>query len=297
MSEGKKVLVTGASGLVGRPLCAALQKRGHTVITLSRGSNGDFQWDPEVGTLNMEALEGVDAVIHLAGESVAQRWNDAVKMRILNSRVKSTKLLAQRIIESGERPSFIAASGINYYGYDRDDPIDETAFSGEGFLAEVCRRWEGAAKVLENAGCRCVLVRTGLVLSRKGGALAKMLPPFKAGVAGRIGSGKQGMSWIALDDLVAVYIQTVEDKRYRGPINAVAPQPVSNRSFTETLAKLLHRPALFPIPRFAIRLLFGEMGSETVLSNLFIQPKALQSLGFKWQLPELKAALENTLEK
>lgn len=297
MSENKTILITGATGLVGRPLCELLKASGHQVRTLSRGRSGDFQWDPSKGELAAEALEGVDAVIHLAGESVAQRWTAETKQRILKSRTVSTELLVDRILETGLRPAFISASGINFYGYDRDEPVDESSASGEGFLAEVCRQWEAAVQPLEEAGCRCVYLRTGVVLSGEGGALTKMLPPFKAGAGGRIGDGKQAMSWIALPDLVRLYAACAEDSKFSGPINAVAPEPVSNQDFAATLGKVIGRPTFIPTPAFAIRLLFGEMGKETVLSNLAVSPAYLKEHNFNWTYPELEATLKHTLDQ
>jgi uncharacterized protein (TIGR01777 family) len=297
MSEKKKILISGATGLIGRPLCERLRQSGHSVQTISRGKHGDFQWDPAEGELPIDAVRDVDTVIHLAGESVAQRWTAPTKQRILQSRVQSTQLLARRILETENRPAFICASGINFYGYDRDEPVDERSSSGEGFLAEVCRQWEGAARALEEAGCRCVYVRTGVVLSGEGGALAKMLPPFKAGVGGRIGDGKQAMSWIALDDLVSLYVTCVTDSEMRGPVNAVAPEPVTNREFAETLGKVIGRPTFLPTPAVAVRTLFGEMGKETVLSNLFVRPTSLNARGFNWAYPNLRDALHHSLEQ
>lgn len=297
MSEKKTILITGASGLIGRPLCEKLKAAGHQIRTLSRGRSGDFQWDPAKGELTPGAVEGVDAVIHLAGESVAQRWTSEVKRRILESRVQSTQLLARRILEAEGRPDFISASGINFYGYDRDVPVDETSASGEGFLAEVCREWEAAAQPLEESGCRCVYLRTGVVLSGEGGALAKMLPPFKAGVGGRIGDGRQAMSWIALEDLVRIYVACVENANMSGPINAVAPEPVSNQDFANTLGKVIGRPTFIPTPAFAIRALFGEMGKETVLSNLAVKPKSLKEHKFDWTYPKLESALIHSLNQ
>lgn len=297
MSEKKTILITGATGLIGRPLCEQLEASGHRLRTLSRGTKGDFRWNPAKGELPPEALEGVDAVIHLAGESVAQRWTSEAKQGILQSRTQSTELLARRILEGDRRPTFISASGINFYGYDRDEPVDESSSSGEGFLAEVCRQWEAAAKPLEEAGCRCVYLRTGVVLSGEGGALAKMLPPFKAGVGGRIGDGKQAMSWIALEDLVRIYVACVGNSAIRGPLNAVAPEPVSNQDFGSTLGKVLGRPTFIPTPAFAIRALFGEMGKETVLSNLAVKPTSLKNLNFDWTYPDLESTLSHTLNQ
>jgi len=295
MAESKTILVTGATGLIGQPLCRHLRDAGHSIRTLSRGRSGDFQWDPAKGLLPAEALAGVDAIIHLAGESVAQRWTAKAKKRILDSRVTGTALLARKILEGETRPDFISASGINFYGYDQDEPVDEASPGGRGFLAEVCREWEGAAKPLEAAGCRCVYLRTGVVLSQDGGALAKMLPPFKAGAGGRIGNGRQSMSWIALDDLIRIYAVCLEDSELSGPVNAVAPAPVTNQTFAETLGKVLGRPAFLPVPSLAVRALFGEMGRETVLSNLTVTPGKLNKIGFDWSFPQLEAALTHSL--
>lgn len=297
MTDSKTILITGATGLIGRPLCRQLKASGHQIRTLSRGKSGDFQWDPASGDLALEALERVDAIIHLAGESVAQRWTSEAKQRILESRVQSTQLLVRRALESEHRPAFISASGINFYGFDRKDPLDESSTSGEGFLAEVCRQWEGTAQPLEDAGCRCVYVRTGVVLSGEGGALAKMLPPFKAGVGGRLGDGRQAMSWIAIDDLVRIYVACVEDRNIQGPVNAVAPEPVSNQVFADTLGKVIGRPTFIPTPAFAVRLLFGEMGRETVLSDLAVKPSHLKNISFEWTYPDLEAALNHSLNK
>jgi len=289
------ILVTGATGLVGQPLCAALKARGHTVRTLSRSDRGDFKWDVAAGLLDAAAMEGVDAVIHLAGESVAQRWTDAAKERILKSRVESTRLLVDAILKQEKRPAFISASGISYYGIVRAMPVDESSERGEGFLAEVTRQWEGAAQPLADAGVRTAFLRTGIVLSAKGGALAKMLTPFKMGVGGRIGDGQQKMSWISLPDLVQAYVFAVENESVQGGINAVAPKPVTNFVFTKTLGKVLGRPTIFPLPATVVKALFGEMGKETVLSDLGVLPARLTELGFEWQQPELEQALTNTL--
>lgn len=287
--------MTGATGLIGQSLVEALRAAGQTVRTLSR-SSGDYLWNPAKGEMDDSALEGVDAVIHLAGEGVAQRWTKEAKARILNSRVDGTGLLVERILAAGIQPDFISASGINYYGYDREEDLDESASTGEGFLSEVCRQWEAAAQALEQSGCRCVFVRTGIVLSREGGALSKMLPPFKAGVGGRIGDGKQRMSWIALNDMVRVYQYCLEHSHVRGPVNAVAPQAVTNLSFTKTMGKVLGRPTFLPLPAVVVRTLFGEMGGETVLSDLSVTPDVLTKNGFIWKYPELEAALKQILE-
>lgn len=296
MALAKTVLVTGANGLVGSVLSDGLRGLGHTVRTLSR-SGGDFHWDPEKGKMDTVAVAGVDCVIHLAGEPVAQRWTEEVKERILQSRVAGTRMLGRAILEleADQRPAFVSASGVNYYGTERAERLDEDASSGDGFLAEVCRQWEGAAGELVGAGVRTAFLRTGVVLSARGGALAKMLPPFRAGVGGRVGSGKQRMSWIALPDLVAMYIRTMEED-WSGPINAVAPEPVTNRTFTKTLGRVLGRPTFFPVPKAAIRGMFGEMGGETVLSDLAVEPGKMKQFGFRWEFPDLEAALRVCLE-
>lgn len=291
MTEHKTILVTGASGLIGQPLCVALVAGGHTVRTLSRSAQGDYQWDVVAGQLDPAAIEGVDVVIHLAGETVVQRWNKESKARILNSRVDSTRLLVDEILKQETPPAFISASGISFYGCEREALVDESAVTGGGFLAEVTRQWESAAYPLIDAGVRTVFLRTGIVLSAQGGALAKMLTPFKLGVGGRIGSGQQQMSWISLPDLVSAYVLAVENPSATGAINAVAPSPVSNLEFTKTLGQVLGRPTVFPVPACAIKMLFGEMGKETVLSDLGVLPARLTELGFQWQTP----ALEQTL--
>jgi uncharacterized protein (TIGR01777 family) len=295
MSDTKTILVTGASGLIGTPLCAALRARGHTVRTLSRSDRGDFQWDVAADTMDTGAVDGVDAIVHLAGESIAQRWTESVKARIMKSRVDSTRLLVDAALEQSEKPAYIGASGISFYGIDRNDVVDESSETGQGFLAEVARQWEGAAQPLKKAGGRCVFMRTGIVLSAKGGALAKMLTPFKMGLGGRIGDGRQKMSWISLEDLVQAYVFAVENDALTGPVNAVAPEAVSNADFTKTLGKVLGRPTIFPLPTQVVRALFGDMGKETVLSNLAVQPGQLIEHNFQWQHTNIEKALQASL--
>ena len=296
MNEKQTILVTGATGLVGQALCAALQQRGHMVRTLSRSESGDFRWDVDAGELSLAALEGVDAVVHLAGESVAQRWSEAAKARIMDSRVGSTKLLVDHILALESKPAFICASGTNYYGYDLDEVVDESAPSGAGFLAEVCRAWEGAAQPLSDGSVRTVFMRTGIVLSTKGGALAKMLTPFKLGLGGRIGDGKQLMSCVGLPDLVAMYVRAVEDDSIEGGVNAVAPEPVTNRVFTKALGKVLGRPTIFPLPEKVVQAIFGDMADETLLADVGVLPKQLQMHDFVWQAPKLEQIMSEALE-
>jgi uncharacterized protein (TIGR01777 family) len=240
-------------------------------------------------------LDGIDCVVHLAGEPIAQRWTASAKQRILESRVSGTTLLANAILKSPTRPAFICASGINIYGSVRSDDLAEDSSDGDGFLAEVCRAWENAALPLSEAGVRTVLVRTGIVLSRHGGALSKMLPPFKAGVGGIIGTGQQRMSWVSLEDITAIYLRVIEDIGVNGEINAVAPEPVTNSVFTKTLGRTLHRPTIFPLPGAVVRVLFGQMGTETILADLGVYPKRLQDIGFEWQHPTLDMALTSAL--
>ena len=297
MPPSLTILISGASGLIGRPLCGALKARGHSVRTLSRGEQGDVQWDVAAGQLDPAALEGVDAVIHLAGEPVVQRWTSEAQQRILQSRVQSTGLLVGAILQQAKRPAFLSASGISYYGVDQQSLVDESSPLGEGFLAEVTRQWEGAAQPLIDAGVRAAFLRTGIVLSVQGGALAKMLPPFKLGLGGRIGNGAQQMSWISLPDLVQAYVFSVENEAVTGAINAVAPEPVTNAVFTKTLGKVLGRPTIFTVPATLVKALFGEMGKETVLSNLGVLPKRLSELGFQWQYPELEQTLVAALSE
>ncbi|MGJ8649293.1 MAG: TIGR01777 family oxidoreductase [Opitutaceae bacterium] len=291
----KTILVTGASGLIGKPLCAALTHRGYVVRTLSRGDRGDFQWDASKWLIDSEALSGVDAVVHLAGESVVQRWTDGAKARIMNSRVQGTKLLVEAMLRQSKPPVLVAASGISFYGYQCSELVDESSVMGAGFLAEVTRQWEGAAQPLVEQGVRAVFMRTGIVLSKEGGALAKMLPAFKMGLGGRIGSGQQKMSWIGLPDIVNAYLFALENEAVRGPINAVSPQPVTNTEFTRVLGAELGRPTVLPIPKVLLKAVFGEMAQETMLSDLGAMPKRLQECGFSWESPTIEEALHSAL--
>lgn len=295
-SNPRAVLVSGASGLVGRALCEALVERGHKVSTLSRGS-GDFTWDVRAGELDLRALDGVDVIVHLAGETVAQRWTTQAKSRIMHSRVDSTRLLVNAALAQRYPPALVMASGANYYGFDRSDVVDEADASGRGFLAEVCRQWEGAAEPMRKAGGRVVWLRTGMVLSKKGGALAKMLPAFRLGLGGRIGSGEQRISWIGLMDLVRMFLLAIEDEQLEGAVNAVAPKSVSNQAFTDALGRVLRRPTVIPVPKSVVRLAFGEMGQETLLANVAVRPTRLIDRGFEWLNPDIETALSDALKQ
>lgn len=290
--------MTGSSGLIGNALLKYLTKEGYSVSLLKRSKvleANEFFWDPSRGEIDKLALKGIDVVVHLAGEPIAQRWSSSAKKRIVNSRVNGTRLLAETIAQSQALPSLICASGINYYGDQPEGVVDESSPPGLGFLAEVCRQWESATNPAIEAGVRVVFMRTGIVLSGYGGALAKMLPFFKAGLGGRIGDGQQLMSWISLSDLVKAYIFVLEDDAASGALNAVAPEPVTNSKFTKTLGKVLGRPTVFPLPASLVKMIFGEMGKETVLSNLGVLPKSLIDHGFEWQHAELETALKQIL--
>jgi len=287
VAKSKTILVTGAYGLIGKALCTALYRHGYTVRKLSR-SHGDCKWDINSGYIDTNTLNGISCAVHLAGEPIDQRWTPDAKERIRKSRVKSTQMLVKEILRQRHSVDLICASGINYYGYDTLGPLTEQSAPGSGFLAEVCQEWERSAA---GAGLTPKLIRTGVVLSKEGGALKKMLPPFKAGLGGPIGSGEQMMSWISLEDIVRVYIRAIEDDSLTGAINAVALHPVSNSNFTKALGKALKRPAILPLPAFMVNLLFGEMSRETILSDLNVMPEKLQQCGFEWKQPDLDSAL------
>lgn len=300
-----KVLVTGSSGMVGSALVAALERDGVEVVRLVRGEQGGTTrtvgWDPQTERIDSAGLEGADALVHLAGESIAsgrpiRPWTPAKKARIRDSRVLGTRLLARTLPALSRRPSvWVCASAIGYYGDRGDEWLEEGAQAGRGFLAEVCRDWEEATRPAADAGIRVVSLRIGVVLSRKGGALAKMLLPFRLGLGGRVGSGRQYMSWIALDELVEVIRFAIREEHCRGPINAVSPSAVTNLEFTRVLGKVLFRPTLFPMPALAVRTIFGEMGQELLLSSTRVRPARLAELGYSFRWPELEGALRRVL--
>jgi uncharacterized protein (TIGR01777 family) len=290
-----KVAVTGASGFVGGELVQQLRAAGHVVLTIGRarrsGANPDITWDAST-ELDAEALEGVDAVVHLAGESIAQRWTSETKRAIRDSRVQGTTLLARTLASLTKKPSLLVSmSAIGIYGDRGDETLDESASAGTGFLPEIAKAWEGAADPARAAGIRVVHPRLGVVLHPAGGALAKMLPPFSLGAGGRIGSGDQWMSWISRTDTLRALAFMLQDSTLDGAVNLVAPTPVTNADFTDVLGKVLHRPTIVPVPAFAIRLLFGEMGEATVLEGQRVLPRRLLAAGFSFTHPALEGAL------
>ena len=298
----KGVLMSGASGLVGRALKGFLETQGHTVRSLVRGAprnEGEFLWNPTAGTIDAAALTGVDAVIHLGGENVAGgRWTAARKAAIGSSRIDGARTLAKGMAAQpvGARPEvLVSAAAVGFYGSQGDAVLGEDAGLGAGFLAEVCAAWEGELAAIETLGVRTVALRTGVVLSPAGGALAKMLPAFLIGAGGRLATGRQWMSWITPDDLCAMYLRAVLDATWRGAYNAVAPGPVTNAEFTAVLASVLHRPAIFPVPAAMLKLIFGEMAEETLMASTRAVPERVQRAEFRWRHAELESALRHVL--
>jgi hypothetical protein len=296
-----KIAISGASGFVGRRLLKVLGGGAHALHVLSRhaGTNlppgvGITVWDPLRGIAPETGLAGVDAVIHLAGEPVAQRWTADVKRRIRESRVTGTHNLVEGMRRLSKPPAaLICASAIGYYGSRGDESLTESAGPGEGFLPEVCVAWEREAVAAEALGVRVVRIRIGVVLDRNGGALRRMLPPFRLGLGGRLGSGRQYLSWIHLDDLAGMFRFALESQA-RGVWNGVAPNPVTNAEFTRTLAAALHRPAVFPVPGLALKALFGEMGGM-LLDSQRVVPDAARAAGFPFRYPELGGAIAAAL--
>ncbi len=289
------MLVAGASGLVGRALVARLRDQGHRVRTLVRRpaeTPDEIPWDPGAGKVAPEVFAETDAVINLAGENLAAgRWTTKRRDAILRSRVDTTRTLVAAVREAKRRPAvFVNASATGIYGDRGDELLTEASTVGTSFLADVCRAWEEPLTAAP-AGVRTVALRTGVVLTRQGGALAKMLPAFRAGVGGRLGSGRQWMSWITLDDLLGVIGHVLTHPACAGAINAVAPHPVTNADFTAALGRVLRRPTVFPVPAFALRLLFGQMADEALLSSARVVPKVLLDSGFEFRQGEIEAAL------
>jgi uncharacterized protein (TIGR01777 family) len=295
-----KILVSGSHGLVGKSLVRSLTGDGHEVVRLVRGKSSgstDVEWQPDKGRIDAGRLEGIDAVVHLAGESIASgRWSAEKKRAIRESRAKGTALLSDALARLSRPPSvFLSASAIGYYGNRGDELLNEESAPGKDFLAGVCTEWEAATRPAMEKGIRTVCTRFGIILDPNEGALAKMLPPFRMGVGGRIGDGKQWMSWIALDDVVNGLKFLIEDASVNGPVNFVAPRPVTNAEFTKTLGRVLGRPTIFPIPAFGVRLAFGEMADALLLSSQRVEPSILEKKGFKFTWPTLEPALKHLI--
>jgi uncharacterized protein len=289
----KRITITGGTGRLGSLIAAELRKRGDEVTVLSR-SRGDARWDPMAGPAPAEALAGRDAVVHLAGEYLLQRWNDDSLRRIRESREIGTRNLVEGIRAAEPRPgALISAAGTGYYG-DRPDPVDEDAPPGNDVLAEVCKAWEREAEAAEELGVRVVRVRTGVVLDRQAGALKTMLLPFRLGVGGPVAGGRQSMPWIHLEDVIGIYLAAIDDDRWHGPVHATAPHPVPNREFSKALGRALHRPAIVPVPAFALKILYGGM-SKLVLEGQNAVPRRTLELGYRHKHPDLDEALRSAL--
>jgi uncharacterized protein (TIGR01777 family) len=295
-----KILISGSHGLVGEALIKSLEPEGHEIFRLVRhypGSSSEIEWSPDRYSIALSLIEGFDAVVHLAGESIAEgRWTEEKKRRIRESRVKGTKLLSDALANLTDPPkTLISASAIGYYGDRGDELLTETSPPGNDFLSQVCVEWEQATLHATQMGIRVVNARFGIILAKNGGALKKMLPPFRMGLGGRIGSGKQWMSWIALNDVVGGIKLALTNDSLKGPANFVAPNPVRNAEFTKTLGKALSRPTLFPIPAFGVRLAFGEMADALLLSSQRGEPTKLQDHQYPFSYPQLEPALRHIL--
>jgi uncharacterized protein (TIGR01777 family) len=296
-----KVLVSGSTGLIGSALVPFLRDGGDEVTRLVRSApapgESQIQWDPAAGELDVPALEGFDAVVHLSGESLAEpRWNAAKKARIRSSRVDSTRLLSETLAKLAKRPSVLAcASAIGFYGDRGDEKLDEDSPSGSGFLAGVCRAWEGATEAAADAGIRVVRMRTGVVLSMTGGVLAEVVPMVRRGLGGKLGSGRQFVSWITREDCTAAIRHLLVTQSVQGPVNVVSPHPVTNSEFTRCVGRLLRRPTLISVPKWTLRARLGEMADELVLSSVRAYPRKLLDAGFRFQYPRVDEALRRVI--
>ena len=287
-----RIGVTGASGFLGQRLVPALRAAGHEVVQIGRGPDADVRWDPSAGMMDAAACAGIDAFVHLAGANVGQRWTPAHRREIRESRVHGTALIARTAAALTPRPRvLVCASAVGIYGDAGDAVLDETSPSGSDFLADIGRQWEAAADLARQAGIRTVHLRFGVVLSRRGGALARMLPIFLVGGGGRLASGRQWMSWVSMEDAVGAVQFALEHETLTGAVNAVAPSPVTNTEFTETLARVVHRPALFPVPAFVLNLMFGEMAQGTLLASQRVLPRRLLASGYAFRHATLEPAL------
>lgn len=294
-----KVAITGSSGTIGQALIQALQENGHTVVAIVRKksqSSHEITWDPAKGVLDPHSLEGTEAIINLAGENIASRWSEEKKKKIIDSRVNATKTLTEAILKMPHPPKvLINGSAIGYYGNRGNEQVDESSSKGTGFLSDVCQAWEAATEPAEKKGIRVAKIRTGIVLTPNGGALKAMLTPFKLCLGGVVADGNQYMSWISLDDEVAAILHILNTESLQGPIDLVAPNPVTNREFTLTLGKVLHRPTFLPMPAALARLAFGEMADEMLIGGVRVQSNKLKASGFQFKYPELEGCLNHLL--
>jgi len=297
MTVRRRIILTGATGLIGSALSKRLTSLGFEVVPFRSRHAGPGGFDHVTGQIDRATLEGAHAVIHLAGESIAQRWSAAAKERIMASRRDGTRLLAETLAGLRHKPTvFLSMSGINRYGLNRKEMLDESsAVSAEGFLPAVTEAWENATRPASEGGIRTVLLRTSLVLSSTGGGLRKMLPAFRLGVGGPIGGGRQQLSWIGLPDLVELILWAMENPAVSGPLNAVSPQPVTQAEFARVLGGILRRPSFLPMPAWALSLLFGQMGRETILADLAARPAVALAGGFRFATPDLPSALRQAL--
>lgn len=299
-TQSMNILVTGSTGLVGSAVVPFLTTGGHRVVRLVRGTArgpDEVEWNPQAGTIDAAKLEGLDAVVHLAGENIATgRWSAAKKARIRDSRVVGTRVLSEALAKLTNKPRvLVGASAIGFYGERGDDVMTESSAPGSSFLCQVCRDWEGATETARAAGIRVVNLRIGVVLTPRGGALGKMLLPFKLCAGGVVGTGRQFWSWIALDDVIGAIHHAITHEELFGPVNAVSPEPVMNRDFTKTLGRVLGRPTIAPLPAFVVKLLMGEMGEELLLASTRVVPNRLQETGYQFRCPTLNGALRHLL--
>jgi uncharacterized protein (TIGR01777 family) len=293
-----KVVVTGASGLVGSALVSSLEANGHEVVRLVRRepkSPQERKWDPN-GEPDPSLVDGADAVVHLAAETITGWWTQRKKERILGSRVRGTEYIAKAIAGAEHKPKvFVSASGTGYYGHRKDEVVTEASSCGMGFLAGLARQWEAVTKPASEAGVRVVILRLSVVLSMKGGALPQMLPPFKMGLGGKVGNGKQYWPWITLDDVVGVIRFAIENEILSGPVNVCAPQETTNKQFTKALGRVLKKPSFFPLPSVVVTLTLGEMGQEALLFSTRADPVKLKQAGYPFKHPEIEGALRAAL--
>lgn len=297
-----KILVSGSHGLVGKALIGSVASDGHEIVRLVRGTAAgaaEVEWHPNEGRIDVAKLEGFDAVVHLAGESIASsRWTSEKKRAIRDSRVKGTTLLSDALARLSRPPAvFISASAIGYYGDRGDEVLTENSPPGKDFLAGVCVEWENATRTAVAKGIRTVHTRFGIILDANEGALGKMLTPFRMGIGGRVGDGKQWVSWIAIEDVVDGLKFIIADQAVSGAVNFVTPNPVTNAEFTKVLGRVLSKPTLFPVPKFGVRLAFGEMANALLLASQRVEPRVLRERGFRFNWPELEAALRHLLAR